>query len=473
MTPTPYYSDDLVTLHLGDALEVARTLDAGSVQTIVTSPPYYGLRDYGVDGQLGAEVSVDEYVARMVALFSELRRVLADDGTLWLNLGDSYANVAGWGAGGGSTLRGTKHGVRGEAGTARQRGQTFPVGHKNLLMVPARVALALQADGWILRKDIIWAKTSGMPEAVKDRPTSSHEHILLLAKRTRYYYDAEAIAEPLAASTVERFAQPNFDEQGGSLRSNGGSREDRPLKAAMRPQLRRAFELFREHGLTDAHIDAIRAVGMNDTGKAAETQTGAGKNAPEVQRLADEAKAALGGYYREFLTGGTKNARDVWRIPSDEDDLDALESVWEIATVPFSEAHFAVFPPAVPRRCILAGSRPGDLVLDPFSGSGTTGMVATQEGRRYVGIDLNREYLDLSLRTRFAQPVLDLTGGDAASSDTMLPIFEPVVTVRCFFSGYCKTVIRAEGAQAAHDQMEAHYAEVHAAEIDRIVGWIA
>ena len=145
-----------------------------------------------------------------------------------------------------------------------------------------------------------------------------------------------------------------------------------------------------EAGLTDAHLAAIRSVGMSDTGKAAAIQSGAGRNAAEVQRLAREAKAALGGYYREFLTGGYRNARDVWEVP----------------LAPFAEAHFATFPPALPERCIQAGCKPGGTVLDPFSGSGTTGLAAARHGRRYVGIDLNRDYLDLSLRTRLAQPSL-------------------------------------------------------------------
>lgn len=147
-------------------------------------------------------------------------------------------------------------------------------------------------------------------------------------------------------------------------------------------------------GLTEEHFSAIRSVGMSDAGKAASVQSGAGRNSTRVQRLADEAKAVLGGYYREFLSSSTRNKRDVWTI----------------ATVPFKAAHFATYPPELIRPCILAGSRPGDVVLDPFSGSGTTGQVAMHEGRRYVGVDLNREYLDMSLRERFMQPTLDIGG---------------------------------------------------------------
>lgn len=288
----PYFESGDVTLHHGNALTVSESLPSGSVQTIVTSPPYYGLRDYGETGQMGSESSLSEYIEGMVALFAELRRVLAEDGTLWLNIGDSYSatvtNNGGYSAR--SMLRGgnvseNEKGRRANDG-ARARKLEAVAGPKNLLGVPWRVALALQADGWILRSDIIWAKPNPMPESVTDRPTKSHEHLFLFTKNANYFYDAAAIAE-----------------------------------------------------------------------------------------VADE---------------GTRNKRDVWTV----------------ATTPFPGSHFAVYPPELIRPCIRAGSRPGDTVLDPFSGSGTTGAVATFEGRKYIGIDLNKEYLDLSLRTRFAQPTL-------------------------------------------------------------------
>jgi site-specific DNA-methyltransferase (cytosine-N4-specific) len=305
-----YFESGDVTLYHGDALEVARTLETGSVRTIVTSPPYFGLRDYGEDGQIGAEASVGEYVARMVELFRELRRVLADDGTLWLNLGDSYAGN-GSGAQGESGDRSsrtfTADGLRG-------RGGALPA--KNLIGVPWRVAFALQDDGWILRSDIIWAKPNPMPESVTDRPTKAHEYLFLFAKSPRYYYDAEAIAEEglLPAGTKRNISLGKKGEVSGR---NDGDRFG-------------------------------------------------------------------------VVLDGTRNKR----------------TIWTVATVPFPGSHFAVYPPELIRPCIRAGSAVGDTVLDPFSGSGTTGAVATFEGRKYIGIDLNREYLDLSLRTRFQQPTL-------------------------------------------------------------------
>jgi len=315
---TPYYTDDAVTLLHGDALEMARTVPTGSVQTIVTSPPYFGLRDYGEVGQMGAEDTLAGYVAGMVALFSELRRTLADDGTLWLNLGDSYSgdarvgrNDADW-KGGPSRVGGSK------------RADIAP---KNLMGIPWRTALALQADGWILRSDIIWAKPNPMPESVTDRPTKSHEYLFLLAKSPRYYYDAAAVAEDANPAYASRY----------------------------------------ESGFGGAKNEHLRATGQNITAVAGN---------------------------REY--SGKRNKR----------------TVWEVATAPFPGSHFAVYPPELIRPCILAGSRIGDTVLDPFSGSGTTGMVANQEGRKYIGIDLNSDYLNLSLKTRFAQPVLNL--GDIA-----------------------------------------------------------
>lgn len=333
---TVHYTDNLITLHHGHALDVAKTLPDESVQTIVTSPPYFGLRDYGEKDQIGAEGTVDEYVDALVALFAELRRVLAFDGTLWLNLGDSYSNSAN--AASGKTFRQDRADVM-----PGRRNTAFNLGPKQLLGVPWRVAFALQQEGWVLRSDVVWAKPNPMPESVADRPTKSHEYLFLLAKSPSYFYDAEAIAE-------------------SAVKGDAGSRFD--LGKTASHQLDRAQKGPRFGG----------AKYGDDESAQARTKSG-----------------------NEYFPDGTRNKRTVWTVP----------------TVPFPGSHFAVYPPELIRPCILAGSRRGDTVLDPFSGSGTTGMVATQEGRRYVGIDLSAEYLDLSLRTRFQQPVLDMTGGAA------------------------------------------------------------
>jgi len=297
------------TLHLGDCLNILPTLEAGSVQTCVTSPPYFGLRDYGMPDQIGLEATPDEFVAAMVAVFREVRRVLRDDGTLWLNLGDSYAAKRTYQVP--STKGGAKHGP---AQSVRGRGSTVPDGlkPKDLIGIPWRVAFALQADGWHLRQDIIWSKPNPMPESVKDRCTKAHEYLFLLSKSPRYYFDAAAIAEPVAESSRSRLSQPTIEQQAGSERVPGKTNGN------------------------------MKAVG----------------------------------------NGETRNRR----------------SVWVVTTKPFKGAHFATFPVDLIEPCILAGSRPGDLVLDPFMGAGTTAVAAMTHERASVGCELNPNYLDIACR---------------------------------------------------------------------------
>jgi DNA modification methylase len=436
---TPYYADPWLTVYEGDCRAVLASLPAESVHTVVTSPPYWGLRDYGtatwsggdaacdhrldadtahrqnaarstlgggkatqiaaaegrhhcrcgatrVDSQLGLEPTPEEYVANMVAVFREVRRVLRADGTLWLNLGDSYASAQAGATDG--TVYARRQGefltsqaaAHGATHAARNRnGTPVPSGlkPKDLVGIPWRVAFALQADGWYLRSDIIWAKPNPMPESVTDRPTKAHEYLFLLSKSPRYYYDADAIAEQAADTSIARWRQ-NVDDQAGSDRVPGKTNGTmRAVGGKYRAQARRAVELAHQAGLTEAHIAAIRAVGITDAGKAQMTQDGFGRNDPDVQALAAEAKAALGGYFREFLIAEDRNARTVWTIP----------------TSPYKAKHFATFPPELPERCIKAGCPELGTVLDPFAGSGTTGMVAQSLSRRAVLIDLNGEYL--------------------------------------------------------------------------------
>lgn len=337
----PYYSDAHVTLYHGDALTVLRSLPAESVNCCVTSPPYFGLRDYGVEGQYGLEPSPVEYVERMREVFAEVRRALAADGTLWVNVGDSYSSASGGAPTSGNVD--TNGGTR----LRRPRAQDF-VPPKNLLGIPWRLAFALQDDGWILRNDIIWAKPNGMPESITDRLSTKHEHLFLLAKSRRYYFALDALREPVK--------YPLGSPQ--TLWNNSGSKEpDRPGQSSRQKRPDRP-------------------------GK------GGGTN--------------LAPTGRQHLTpdvNGGRNPGDVWTVP----------------TVPFPGAHFACMPPELARRAVLAGCKPGGVVLDPFSGSGTTGMVAIESLRRYVGIDLNAEYLDLSLRTRLRQASLDLGAPEATA----------------------------------------------------------
>lgn len=278
-------------------------------QMCVTSPPYFGLRDYGHSGQLGLEKTPDEYVASMVEVFRCVRDLLADDGVLWLNLGDSYAGYHG-NKNSEIPTSSTNGWTNGYNENKRAGGKPQDIGlkPKDLIGIPWRVAFALQADGWYLRQDIIWSKPNPMPESVTDRCTKAHEYIFMLSKSARYYYDSEAVKEPAV---------------GGTSRGNG-------------------------------------------------------------QRLAEQAISRTGG----IISGGTAKST----LGTSADETRNRRSVWNVATRPYKGAHFATYPPALIEPCVLATSRPDNIVLDPFMGSGTTAQVALQHGRQYMGCELNPEY---------------------------------------------------------------------------------
>lgn len=331
-----------IRLLTGDCRDVLPTLPDESVDCCVTSPPYFGLRDYGHAGQIGLEPTPDEFVAELVAVFREVRRVLRKDGTLWLNLGDSYANDGKWGGSSGG-----KHVTALHGDTSIGRGKrTTGLKPKDLIGIPWLVAFALRADGWYLRQDIIWAKPNPMPESVTDRCTKSHEYLFLLSKSPRYYFDADTIAEPLAQASIERLSQPTLDQQAGSARVPGK---------------------------TNGNMKAVSRA--NTFARATATTPPPGQPA---QHRADREPI-------DTTAAGTRNKR----------------SVWTVATQPFKGAHFATFPPALIEPCILAGCPVGGTVLDPFGGAGTTGMVADRLQRDAILIELNPEYAALS-RSRIA-----------------------------------------------------------------------
>lgn len=310
----------------GDCRDTMRDLIAQGVkvQMCVTSPPYFGLRDYGHPGQLGLEATPAEFVAALVEVFGLVRELLADDGVLWLNLGDSYAANRGYQVA--STLMNGDATNKAQAGDGHgMKAADFGLKPKDLIGIPWRVALALQAAGWYLRQDIIWHKPNPMPESVTDRCTKAHEYLFLLSKSERYYYDHEAIKEDSVdlEKSAARYAHPFWEN--GKHQVGGYS--------------------------------------------------------------ADGAKHTAG--MKKF--DGNRNKRSVWTVP----------------TQPYSGAHFATFPPALIEPCILAGSRPGDTVLDCFFGSGTTGEVAGNFGRQWIGCELNPDYAPLQ-RARTAQAGLAL-----------------------------------------------------------------
>lgn len=349
---------------------------SGAVQCVVTSPPYWGLRDYGIPGQLGLEASPEEYVANMVAVFREVRRVLRDDGTLWLNIGDSYSRAPEKG-GSGPGNKGNRHiddarrimsesngssdGKVGRADRAPVHVGGLGLKPKDLVGIPWRVAVALQADGWYLRSDIIWSKPNPMPESVTDRPTKAHEYLFLLAKSERYFYNADAIKEPASLDTHARYARGRSDNH----KWTGGGPGDQTIA--------RTFEHMR---LGKEGPNSRMHVNRDPQHEEEQTHRRAGVH-PKA------APAGSGIRANESFSAAVKD------IVSDRNK----RSVWTIATQPYSGAHFATFPEKLVETCLLAGSRPGDIVFDPFVGSGTVIRVATRLQRRGVGCDLNWEYL--------------------------------------------------------------------------------
>jgi len=337
----------------GNSLETLKGLPACSVQCVVTSPPYYGLRDYGVDGQIGLEPTPEAYVESLVNVFREVKRVLKDDGTLWLNLGDSYNGSGKGGNPEGSPFTKQKT----NQGSLLDRPTRISgLKPKDLIGIPWMVAFALRADGWYLRSDIIWAKPNPMPESVKDRPTKSHEYIFLLTKSPDYFYDYEAILETAVNRPTDSWDKRKSAGAGSGSMDNG-------------------------------HNSSLaKGKGFSHT---------------------------LGGYGvpKNLQPDGQQpNSIHVKRLTGDSDENYQMRNkrdVWTVNTKPYKGAHFATFPTELIEPCILAGSKEGDTVLDPFNGSGTTGEVSIKHHRLYVGCELNPKYVKLThRRLSQVQPVL-------------------------------------------------------------------
>lgn len=312
-----------------DCLSGLKLLPDAYIQCIVTSPPYYGLRDYGVEGQIGQEKTPEKYIQRLVKVFHEAKRVLADDGVLWVNVGDSYASAAKNRTKEQAARKSTLAGGKSSQIACKDQPNKITEGlkAKDLIGIPWMLAFALRADGWYLRQDIIWHKPNPMPESVTDRCTRAHEFLFMLTKKAKYYYDADAIKTyPKNYS----FNGPHFSDA------------------------KKVSSLKRQRG--------------------------------DKQRGHSKRHAGFNEQWDQMTTA------EQMSMPANK------RSVWTVATKPFSDAHFAVFPEELIVDCIKSGSRVNDIILDPFMGAGTTALVSAKHGRRFVGFELNKEYINISIR---------------------------------------------------------------------------
>lgn len=395
------------TLLRGDCRDLLPTLDADSVQCVVTSPPYLGLRDYGVAGQIGLETVPDClgwatglecghcFVCELVGVFRHVRRVLRPDGVCWVNLGDSYAGSGRGGKSGGdtSTLGGGQdtqgraprvrtdvsdhqrdHAARGATSRqARRQG----LKEKDLMGMPWRVALALQADGWYLRQDVVWHKPNPMPESIRDRCTKAHEYLFMLTRSPRYYFDQDAIREQTSPNTHARRAANGAKSPGGWDRSTGQGGHGGVSAGRYPPPIGKATQ------------DARAAAGkVNGVGWGYADGPNAKPRTRKVQTNGDATKNNASFDAAMAVMPDSRNKRSVWTIPTEA----------------FADAHFATYPQALVEPCILASTRPGDLVLDPFGGAGTTAVVAERLGRRWVACELNPDYADMFDRRVMVTP---------------------------------------------------------------------
>ena len=348
-----------------DVMEGLRQLPDESVHCVVCSPPYWGLRDYGVVGQIGLEPTLAEHIARMVEVFREVRRVMRMDATLWLNYGDCYATSVNGRSAADTKAAGNDDRTFRDKPFSTIGGALKP---KDLCMIPHRLAIALQEDGWWVRADIVWAKPNPMPESIKDRPTKAHEYVFLLTRAERYFYDAEAIKETASYS-------------GLANQDDSGFKDPRSFNGKHREGYRSSGELERIGSKGNAKTFRGGSYVNGEPGPRA--VSGNTKPRPAgVQHKQTELGQQIGGYLGSNDTFSARNKR----------------SVWTIATAPFPEAHFATFPPELPEICIKAGCPVGGTVLDPFSGAGTTCLVADRLQRNAIGIELNPTYAAMSER---------------------------------------------------------------------------
>lgn len=393
-------------IHNVDALTGLRAMADESVHCIVTSPPYFGLRDYNVDGQIGLESTPDEYIRNLVEVFREGRRVLRDDGTLWLNIGDSYAGYHGNSKAADDEAPSNKPGYienmrRSTVSSTLQGGKNTQINSKrahesittpglkpkDLIGIPWMLAFALRADGWYLRQDIIWHKPNPMPESVTDRCTKSHEYIFLLSKSGKYYYDQHAIMQDVAPSSIQRLSQ-DVHGQNGSDRVPGKTNGN--MKAVIRkdlPEGQKNLGSFRD---TQRESWNGRSFDTGKTGEMKETHGHKRKSGNKSRKPGSARGLPEKGVGPDMISGNVCAS-----VPWEE--LKANKrSVWTVTTKPFKEAHFATFPEKLITDPIKAGCPENGIVLDPFMGAGTTALVARKLGRNYIGFELNADYIKIA-----------------------------------------------------------------------------
>ncbi len=339
----------------GDCLEVLRTLPDESVDCVMTSPPYWGLRDYGVGGQIGQEPTFDEYITKLCDIFDEVKRALKKTGTCWVNMGDTYNSGGNYRSEGEGQIEGSRgRDYQAKAGMVKTDTKIQGLPDKCLCQIPSRFSIEMVNRGWILRNEIIWHKPNCMPESVSDRFTVDFEKLFFFVKSKKYYFEQQF--EPMAFSSITRLSQ-DIDNQLGSFMANGGVKTNGSMKAV------------RPHGIV-----RNRELGYNSK------------------------ENKLRGY-----TGLNPDGLQEKDLP-EPDNIRNKRTVWKIETKGFSEAHFAVYPEKLCQTPVLAGCPEGGIVLDPFMGSGTTGKVVRDLGRYYFGIELNPEYIKIAEK-RLAQQV--------------------------------------------------------------------
>jgi len=415
----------------GDVFNKLEELDNNSIDCVVTSPPYWGLRDYGVPGQLGLEPTYQEHIKNIVELFRVMKPKLKDSATIWLNYGDSYA----------ATVNGTKvkdqaknkvqfadkYLIKGDDRTFRDKPFSTIQGSlkpKDLVMIPNRIAIALQDDGWWIRSEIIWHKPNPMPESVRDRPTSAHEKIWLITKSKKYYYDADAIREPLASTSLTRLNQ-DIKNQKGSTRGNGGMKSNGNMKAVFGKYQTDENEKKHRQGMSKTR--GSKLVETRPKLPSQKEFVNYLRNKTTLKDLVENTdikKTTIEHWFRNDEIGFAFPSVDDWHKVKDlindwtdefnnidygltyrETHLDEIKNnpigknkrnVWTVTTKPCKEAHFATFPKDLIEPCIKAGCPEGGVVFDPFGGSGTTGLVADRLNRNATIIELNKDYIQIA-----------------------------------------------------------------------------